>query len=234
MEDGIVVWATVPTTLLAFDVVFGTGEPADDAVEAFRQLGSYLARLHSTPIPAALAELPYGHGRRVRPADPSLRATRHAARRWLASQIGAPSAPETEPVKPVLGHGRFSLGAIAWGPSPIVLGWRESGPGAAGTDVDTMLSELAEATAAVPNRAAWVTSLATAFVESYVGTAPADSISTADLDTRIRAHVLDHMALNVIVTGDREAPLAFLRLVQDRIGPFCASIAARLTTANGG
>ena len=49
--------------------------------------------------------------------------------------------------------------------------------------------------------------------------------STGLID-RLGAHVLDHMALRAVVTGDRAAPLAFLRLVIQRLPEFCAPVAA--------
>jgi len=250
-------WGPVPSPWLAFDVVFGpvgpvagpAGRPGGDPAPAFRRLGEFLAALHRTPVPAALADPPGDLRPRVRPRDAQLRARRAAARAWLAGSVGAPTAAPEPGAGPrpdeiaagraaaeprtarVLTHGRFSLGVIAWADRPVVLGWREAGPGAATDDVDTLLAELVEAAAVAPDRAGAAGAWAAGFVDAYAAAGPSLPAGGAPLADRLRARVLDHLALRAAVTGDRAGPLALLRRVHERLDDFCAPLAARLARA---
>jgi len=226
----IAVSATVPTSQLAFDVVFSAQGPPDDAKMVFQRLGRYLARLHRSAIPPALAELPSGSGQRVQPADARMREACDAARGWLAGQAGIPTDPPAVTGDTVLTHGRFSLGLLAWASRPTmrptILGWREAGPGPALSDMDTLLGELAEAAALGQRPPEQFSELAVAFVDGYRADGTLIPGWAAGLADRLAAHVLDHMALRAAVTSDRLAPLAFLKLVRDRLPEFCGSIAA--------
>ena len=232
VADRVVTWAPVPTQRLAFDVVFGPSAPPDRALNTFQCLGGYLGALHRVRLPVELVELPTYHDDRIRPADARLAAARAAARARLAEVLSA-DAVERRPVPaPVLTHGRFSTGVIALGSRPVVLGWREAGPGSPDLDVDTLLSELAEAAAVVPGRAGWATAAAVAFAGGYRRTSPAmPAVTAARLAERLLDRAVDHLALRAAVTGDDSAPVALLRLVRARLAEFCAPVAARLSEA---
>lgn len=208
-------WSPVATSTLAVEAVFG---PAAIAAAVFGALGVFLRRLHAVPIPDGLSNPVV-----VRPSDAAFASARDTARRSLSDGArrrpgDAADDPGPPPGEAVLTHGRFSLGQIAWGRVPAVMGWREAGPAPALTDVDTLLSELAEADAVRPGRVR----LASAFVTGYGG--PAALGDRAGLAARLHGRVLDHLALRAAATGDLDGPSALYELVLGRLDGFCAEV----------